>query len=424
MDFLLIAFISLPSRVVINEVMANPMGATGAGKPEDRNEFIELYNMSDETINLAGWRITDFDAIDIIQKWTDTSLLNKYPSVIINSTDLAPHSFALILDPEYTMQNPIGGASAPYEFPPNLLILTIGNTTIGNELQNNDALLLFSPDLAESTSFGTPFDLTDSFPYSAGDGKSWERVFPNGLDLAKNWKVSLDPSGSTPGRENSIISFKDLAIINFYPLPQKSDSSISLSITVYNQGYQDATDWLIRIFNDLNYNQQEELEEGIVTIQGGLLKAQADTNIIFNWSSSPAGSNEIWAVLYYPLDQDTSNNRAMTRITTSSKPIIKFISNRFSPDNDGYEDTLYLHYEVPASGGNLKITVFDLQGNEIVTLIQSRIGNKQGVVYWDGRAKTGKKIAVGIYLIKLEYNLGSNRYEEKKTVVLAKKFRR
>ncbi|MBS4015303.1 MAG: lamin tail domain-containing protein, partial [Candidatus Latescibacteria bacterium] len=48
------------SRIVINEVMANPRGVTGAGYPEDRNEFVELFNVSQETVDVCGWRITDF----------------------------------------------------------------------------------------------------------------------------------------------------------------------------------------------------------------------------------------------------------------------------------------------------------------------------------------------------------------------------
>lgn len=166
MYFLLFTWVlfNFNSRVVINEVMANPVGSSGPGKPEDRNEFIELYNISAEIINLAGWRLTDFDANDGIAAWTDTNLLIKYPSVIINSTNLLPHAFALILNPEYTMTNPIGGCVQPYNISANVLILTVGNTTIGNELQNNDPLLLFSPDSAESTGFGLSLRHDRFFP--------------------------------------------------------------------------------------------------------------------------------------------------------------------------------------------------------------------------------------------------------------------
>jgi hypothetical protein len=403
--------------------MANPAGSSGPGQPEDRNEFIELYNISEETVNLADWHITDFDASDIITAWIDSNLLTKYPNVIINSTDFLPHSFVLILDPEYTMTNPLGGYIQPYNLPDSTLILTVGNTTIGDELQNNDPLLLFSPDSAESTCFGTPFDTTDSFPFSAGDGFSWERVSPTAPDSAKSWKVSIDPSGSTPGRENSIISFQDLAINNFYMLPTQPDStSITLAIEIYNKGYQDASNWSVTVFNDVNFNRKEDNREKITLLQGNLLKAQTDTTFLFKWSNPPPGNKEVWAVLNYNLDQDTTNNRMMVHVyQTSAKELLKFVSNRFSPDNDGYEDTLYIHYEVPEIGGKLNIIIFDLRGSEVATLIQSKLSEDTGTVYWDGKSKTGKKITTGIYLINLEYKIGGRVYEEKKSVILAKK---
>ena len=419
---LTITLFSFNSRVVINEVMANPSGSSGPGKPEDRNEFIELYNISSRTVNLAGWCITDFDANDIIQAWTDTNLLTKYPNVIINSTNLPPHSFGLILDPEYTMTNPLGGFVQPYNLPAGTLILTVGNTTIGNELQNNDPILLFSSDSAESTSIGAPFDTTDSFPYSAGEGISWERVAPTSLDSANNWRASIDPLGSTPGRENSIISYQDLAIYNFYPLPGSLDSTeTQLSINIFNKGYQDAQNWSTIIFNDLNYNQKEETGERITLIQGKLLKAQTDTTIIFNWLDPPNGDNQVWAVVNYNPDQDSSNNRLMTHVyNTPANELLKFVSNRFSPDDDGYEDTLYIRYEVPEIGGKLTISIFNLKGKEIKTF-QDKIREKIGSIAWDGKSQQGKDMPIGIYIIKLEYKIGSRIYEEKKSTVLAKK---
>lgn len=411
------------SRVIINEVMANPAGISGPGQPEDRNEFVELYNISEVTVNLAGWRVTDFDATDSIIAWTDATLLIKYPNIIINSTNLFPHTFALILDPEYTMTNPLGGYVEPYNFPFGTLILTVGNTTIGDELQNNDPLLLFSPDLADNTSFGTPSDTTDSFPYSAGDGFSWERISPTALDSAKNWKVSIDPLGSTPGRENSIVSFQDLAIYNFYPLSTQPDSTgITLALEIYNKGYQDASNWSVTVFNDVNYNCKEDNGEKITLLQGNLLRAQTDTTFFFKWSNPAPGNNDVWAILNYNMDQDTTNNRLMTYVCkTAAKELLKFVSNRFSPDQDGYEDTLYIRFEVPEIGGKLTITIFDLKGKEILTLTQSKLSENIGTVYWNGLSKTGKKMTTGIYIIKLEYKIGGRVYEEKKSVILAQK---
>ncbi len=190
-------------QVVINEVMANPKGSeSGGGSPGDRNEFIELYNVTDDTIDLANWIITDLDDDDVVSRWTDGLLLVKYPSVRIRSTLLVPHSFALILDQEYTSTDTVGGFAQPYELPEGTLILTVKNTTIGNGLANNDPVVLKDKSGITISTFGTP-DNEDDFPDDAGDGKSWERISPPLPDSKTNWRVSFDPSGSTPGRESS-----------------------------------------------------------------------------------------------------------------------------------------------------------------------------------------------------------------------------
>ncbi|MEO0089479.1 MAG: lamin tail domain-containing protein, partial [candidate division WOR-3 bacterium] len=63
---LLIFLILFYSKLVITEVMSNPKGKTGRYYPEDRNEFVEVYNTSDDTVDISTYKITDLDATDSI----------------------------------------------------------------------------------------------------------------------------------------------------------------------------------------------------------------------------------------------------------------------------------------------------------------------------------------------------------------------
>ena len=54
--------------VVINEVVFNPTGT------DQGNEWVELYNTDTETINLAGWTLTDEDAGTVMEMPSDVSL--------------------------------------------------------------------------------------------------------------------------------------------------------------------------------------------------------------------------------------------------------------------------------------------------------------------------------------------------------------
>jgi hypothetical protein len=210
---LLVALVAA-SRIVITEVMADPKGATGVHMPEDRNEFVELYNVSDTAIDLLDWTIDDGDAVDHLRAWTDSSILNA-ESLCFGVTSLNPHCYAVILDPEYIDTAALGGYKQPYRFGPGTLILTVGNTTIGDGLTTNDPLVLGSAD-GDTSTFGTPADTADSIPCDAGDGISWERIDVLGPDTVSNWMACRDTAGCTPGADNSSTTFRDLAVTGIY----------------------------------------------------------------------------------------------------------------------------------------------------------------------------------------------------------------
>ncbi len=45
--------------IVINEIMYNPSWPYGGSYTNDQYEYIELYNISSEPVNLQGWQFTD-----------------------------------------------------------------------------------------------------------------------------------------------------------------------------------------------------------------------------------------------------------------------------------------------------------------------------------------------------------------------------
>ena len=205
---LLLLLVIANSPIVISEVMSNVKGSESTCG--DRNEFVEIYNLSADTIDLSTYYIYDYDVIpDEIFPWEDESILINYPGVRINSTHIYPYSYALILDREYTSSDTSGGNVQPYNIPDSTLILTTDDTTIGNGIQNNDPLILYSEIEACTTSFGTPDDSLDNFPYDPGDGISWERINLALPDTITNWHPSIDSSGCTPGRENSVVSVEE-----------------------------------------------------------------------------------------------------------------------------------------------------------------------------------------------------------------------
>ncbi len=415
-------FSQFSSRLVINEVMANPRGVSGAGYPEDRNEFIELFNISQETVNVRGWRITDFDATDSIIAWTDTNILIKYPQVRINTFLIPPHQYALILDPEYTSSNPSGGEIQPYQLPDSLIVLTVGNTTIGNELQTNDPLLLYSLS-GDSSSFGTPFNVNDSFPYDVGDGISWERKSPELEDNRINWIGCLDSNGVTVGRANSVLSYFDLALMNIYTRPPyvAPNTADTVFVVVKNVGYQTAYCWDVVVFNDKNCNGIEDSGEQLFCTIGAGLAVNQETTLSFVWQSIASGQHTIWAIVNFPDDIRFENNRLSTIIKTSAAVgDFGLIKSIFSPDGDGIDDSLMIYYDFGEQYGRLTLLIYDLNGRLIRKLINNERVNSNNLIFWDGKNDKGQIVPIGIYVIYLEYKTTHRTISKKISAVLAK----
>ncbi len=154
------------AAVIISEVMAN-------ADDEDTGEFIELYNAGDSDVDLAGLVLSDGDDIDVLQGYDG------------GSTVLAPGGFAVVLDAEYAGEYGIDSAA---------ILLTTGDTTLGNSLAVNDTVELFEADGVHRL---------DAFlhPSNPGNGVSLERVYLTMLSDSTSWTASSCASGSSPGSE-------------------------------------------------------------------------------------------------------------------------------------------------------------------------------------------------------------------------------
>ncbi|MBO6522236.1 MAG: lamin tail domain-containing protein [Balneolaceae bacterium] len=103
---------------------------------------------------------------------------------------------------------------------------------------------------------------------------------------------------------------------------------------------------------------------------------------------------------------------------------ISFSPNPFSPDDDGFEDNLFINYTLDAPDYLLRVRIFDRYGRQVRELANNAQAGFMGSLTWDGLTDDRKKNRVGIYIVLFEaYNSanGSDR-TFKETVVLARMF--
>jgi len=92
----------------------------------------------------------------------------------------------------------------------------------------------------------------------------------------------------------------------------------------------------------------------------------------------------------------------------------------FSPDNDGHDDVININYHFDKPDYNLKIIVYNQNGQEVRHLLDNELSGTSGSISWDGITDDNSKALVGIYIFYIRaFDTDGNVKSWKKTGVLA-----
>lgn len=110
--------------------------------------------------------------------------------------------------------------------------------------------------------------------------------------------------------------------------------------------------------------------------------------------------------------------------TTPDNLGITFTPNPFSPDDDGFEDNLFINYTLDAPDYLLRVRIFDRYGRLVRELADGYQAGFEGSLIWDGLTDDRRRNRVGIYIVLFEaYNSAEGKDRTfKETVVLARMF--
>jgi hypothetical protein len=185
----LVAEIPAPGDVIINEFMADPSPVVGL--PE--TEFVEIYNVSNKIFNITGWKLGDNSTFGTITSGWLYPGEYKVLCPIINVSDFP---------------NAVGVTSFP----------SLGNSSDDIVVTDNNNIQLDK--LTYNLSWYQD-------PSKQDGGWTIERINPFApCSASSNWRASVDPSGGTPGAQNSVYDVTP---------DTQAPSIVSISVTAPNE---------------------------------------------------------------------------------------------------------------------------------------------------------------------------------------------
>lgn len=268
-----------PYNIVINEIMYNPIN--------EEPEWIELFNLSDQSISLEGWKISDNGSSKI--------LLTDYPMI------MPPHSYCVITnDSSFQQWHSVTSPVIITPFP------SLNNTT-------PDAVVLFDPlNLVIDSVFYQQ-------RWGGSSGTSLQRydIFSASADSA-NWTSSLP----TPGRENDISRADDDVEVQSISV-LRNEGEFFVAAHIKNSGRNAAENITAVFFHDVNDDRLMQPEELIYSTTLSSLLPLETVTIHTEWSHQSPGEQIVSVAAVYDRDRRPTNN--LQRTTVANRYAVKSI---------------------------------------------------------------------------------------------------
>lgn len=130
-------------------------------------------------------------------------------------------------------------------------------------------------------------------------------------------------------------------------------------------------------------------EEGVSLERISLEKPAADAT---NWQSAAESTGFATPGL---LNSQTRNEVEVKNEITCDPQV-------FSPNGDGYNDELIVHFQLDKPGYIANVRIFNAVARLITHLIKNQSLAQEGSWEWDGKNQTGQKQSIGVYIVLVE----------------------
>lgn len=217
-------------------------------------------------------------------------------------------------------------------------------------------------------------------------------------------------------RSYAVITTNPSLVEQFYFVQNTDAFAIAPKIASFSndKGYVVLLNANMQIVDELAYS--EKMHNKLITNAQGVSLERVNfdkpTNLSTNWQSAAQSAG--YATPTYKNSQFSDSQAFDESFSISPET--------FSPDADGRDDYLLISYKLPEPGYIANIRVFNASGIEVCRLANNAILGTEGEFRWDGQNSNNQLVAMGIYVVHVEYNnLNGSVSSEKFVCVVAKK---
>jgi hypothetical protein len=138
------------------------------------------------------------------------------------------------------------------------------------------------------------------------------------------------------------------------------------------------------------------------------------TNDPNNWHSASADSH--YATPGY------KNSNAVPELSLENPDFMELGNKTFTPDGDGVDDIVLIHFTLEKSGYLATVRIFDSEGFSVVNLANNLLLSPESTIKWDGLDAQGALVKTGMYIVYARvFHPDGSVKTSKKVVVAAQK---
>ena len=138
------------------------------------------------------------------------------------------------------------------------------------------------------------------------------------------------------------------------------------------------------------------------------IRTDLPTGLASNWTSATAASG--YGTPGYKNSEYSMDSAGGNFISIEPKV--------FSPDMDGYQDFLFIHYHLPNAGFMGTISIYDIYGRMVRKLVDNILWGTDGSFRWDGLDEQQRLLPMGHYILIIQLFLPDGTIMNRKLVTV------